>query len=54
MAKWGFTCMDNGQKRQAFTVTAKNRTEAEEKAFKKAKKNARGDIISWNCRLNMA
>lgn len=54
MAKWGFTCIDNGRKRQSFTVTAGSKSEAEKKGFQKAKKAAKGDIITWECRLNMA
>ena len=54
MAKWGFTCTDNGRKKQAFTVTAGNKQTAERKAFQKARKAAKGDIISWSLRLNMA
>ena len=52
MAKWSFRCCDNGGKHQYFTVTAKDKTEAINKAFTKAKKNARGDISpTWECRL---
>lgn len=52
MAKWAFSCSDNGGKKQFFTVTAKSKPEAIEKAFKKARKNAMGDISPhWECRL---
>ena len=54
MAKWNFQCIDNGRKKQAFTVKASSKTEAIEKAFTRAKKNARGDIISWDCKLLQA
>lgn len=54
MAKWGFSCTDNGGKRQGFTVTAKDYHEAIKKAFERARKNAKGDIIHWDCHLNMA
>lgn len=52
MAKWTFRCRDNGGKRQFFTVAAPDKTEAEKKAFKRANKAAKGEIISWECRLN--
>jgi len=51
MAIWQFNCIDNGGKRQAFTVKAKDKTLAIEKAFQKAMKNAKGDITNWNCKL---
>ena len=52
MAKWSFTCCDNSGKRQCFTVSANDKQKAIEKAFQKAKKNARGDISPhWECRL---
>lgn len=51
--KWRFTCMDNGGKRQSFTVKAQTKDEAIRKSFEKAKKNAKGDIMpdSWHCAL---
>lgn len=51
MAKWSFSCNDNGGKKQFFVVSANNKTDAIQKAFKKARKNAAGDIITWNCTL---
>lgn len=51
MAKWTFTCNDNGGRYQAFTVKAATKQEAIFKAMLKAKKAAAGDVISWNCRL---
>lgn len=51
MYKWSFYCIDNGQKRQSFYVKAKDKTEAIKKGLKKAKKNAKGDIYTWECRL---
>ena len=51
MAKWNFTCNDNGGKRQSFTVTASDKQTAINKGFEKARKNANGDINAWNCRL---
>ena len=47
-----FTAHDNGGKRQTFTVKAEDKKEAIEKGFKKARKNAAGDINSWDCRLS--
>ena len=52
MAVWTFRCSDNGGKRQCFDVRANSKPEAIEKAFKKAEKNAKGDIwYSWECVL---
>lgn len=52
MAKWSFSISDNSGKKQFFTVTAKSKQEAIEKAFTKAKKNAKGDLSAhWDCRL---
>lgn len=48
---WTFSAHDNGGKHQVLTVRAKTKTEAIEKGFARAKKNAAGDIISWDCRL---
>ena len=53
MYTFHFTCNDNGGKFQGFTVKAKDKTEAIRKAFKKAEKNAKGDITSWDCRLQL-
>lgn len=53
MYTFHFSCRDNGGKFQAFTVKAKDKTEAIRKGFKKADKNAKGDIISWDCRLQL-
>lgn len=48
-----FSCyfIDNGGKKQFFTVTAKSKPEAIEKAFKKAKKGAAGDFNNWEVKL---
>ena len=54
MAVWTFRCIDNGRKRQFFDVNADNKTEAIDKGFKKANKNAKGDIINWECVLKKA
>lgn len=51
MAKWSFTCIDNGGKRQFFTVTSNSKPDAIDKGWKKARKNAAGDITNWNCTL---
>ena len=51
MAKWSFTCNDNGGKKQFFKVTAGDKTEAIKKGFEKARKNADGDIYKWDCKL---
>ncbi len=49
-----FSCyfIDNSGKRQIFTIKASDKTSAIEKAFKKARKNASGDIISWDVKLS--
>lgn len=49
--KWNFYAIDNSGKRQSFTVSASSKQAAIDKAFKKAIKNANGDITSWDCRL---
>ncbi len=54
MAKWEFSCIDNGGKRQHFTIMAPDYTTAMKEGFKKADKKAKGDIISWECHLNLA
>lgn len=41
MAKWNFSCIDNGGKRQAFTVSASSKQEAEKKSIFKSKKTRR-------------
>ena len=51
MYRWYFECMDNGGKRQFFTVTAKSKPDAIKKGMEKAKKAASGDVTSWSCRL---
>jgi hypothetical protein len=51
MAKWYFSVLDNGGKRQSFTVSAPSKPEAIEKGMKRAKKNAAGDIHTWDCKL---
>jgi hypothetical protein len=54
MAKWSFYAIDNGGKRQFFTVTAKTKPEAIEKGTKRAKRNAAGDLNNWECKLKQA
>jgi hypothetical protein len=50
--KYDFHCIDNGGKRQHFTVTANNQHEAVRKAMIRANKHAKGDIgFSWECKL---
>lgn len=52
MALWSFSCSDNGGKKQFLKVKADSKTEAIQKGFAKAKKNAKGDIgYNWECRL---
>ena len=51
MAKWLYSCIDNGGKRQNIKVNAADKPSAIEKGFQMAKKKAAGDIISWNCSL---
>lgn len=47
-----FRCTDNGGKHQTFTVKAPDKQTAIDRGFKRAKKNAKGDINpSWECRL---
>ena len=50
--KFTFSCIDNSGKHQNFIVTAKNKDQAIAKGFEKARKNAKGDIIRWDCKLN--
>lgn len=47
---FNFRCIDNGGYRQFFKVKAKDKQTAIDKAFKKARKAAKGDITSWECR----
>ena len=51
MATWSFYCSDNGGKKQYLTISAKDKTEVIEKGFTKAKKQAKGDIHNWECKL---
>lgn len=52
MYKWIFNCIDNSGYRQNFPVKASDKTSAIKKGFEKARKNASGDITTWNCKLN--
>ena len=54
MAKWQFTAKDNGGGYQTFTVTADDKTAAINKGFEKARKKAKGDITTWDCKLRIA
>lgn len=49
-----FMCyfIDNSGKHQHFSVKASDKASAIDKAFKKARKNASGDIISWDVKLS--
>lgn len=52
MAKWTFTCRDNGGKFQCLTITATSKQEAILKGIKKAKEKAKGDLSpDWKCTL---
>ena len=54
MAKWNFSCRDNGGRYQHFVVAANSKPEAINKAIQKARKQAAGDITTWNCSLRSA
>ena len=51
MYKFNFSCVDNGGKRQSFTVKANNKMAAIDAGLKRARKNAAGDIYGWTCKL---
>jgi hypothetical protein len=51
MATWRFVCNDNGGKHQTIKVKAPDKTGAISEGFKRAKKQSRGDIIAWECKL---
>ena len=52
MAKWSFNCIDNGGKKQFFTVSAPDKITAIKKGMERAKKHASGDISpTWTCKL---
>lgn len=51
MHKFNCYFIDNGGKKQFFTVKAKTKPDAIEKAFKKAKKGAKGDFNNWEVKL---
>ncbi len=54
MAKWSYFQIDNGGKRQAFTIAAPDKMTAIKKGQEKARKAAKGDVITWECRLSIA
>ena len=54
MATWNFSAIDNGRKRQGFQIKANDKTTAIKKGMEKARKNAKGDIITWDCKLIFA
>ena len=52
MAKWTFSCLDNGGYRQCFDVSANDKTSAIKKGMERAKKKAKGEIgFNWKCSL---
>jgi hypothetical protein len=51
MAIWTYSCIDNGGKRQYFKIKAASKPEAIKKGSTRAKKNADGDVTSWDCYL---
>ena len=53
-AKWLFTCTDNSGKCQHFTVAAPDKITATRKGRERAKRNAAGDVIRWECTLKRA
>lgn len=48
-----FSCIDNGGKHQVVKVKAIDKQEAIQKGFKKAMKKSAGDIIDWECKLDV-
>ena len=48
--KFVFTCRDNGGKYQSFTVSAADKTAAITKGLTRARKNAKGDFNTWDCK----
>ena len=52
MAKWNFNFCDNSGYFKHFYIKAATKQDAIKKGFDKAKKQSRGDIISWNCSLH--
>lgn len=49
---WIFSCIDNGGYHQAFKVLATSKPAAIEAGFMRARKKAKGDIFSWECKLS--
>ena len=54
MAKWHYYAMDNSGKKQYFIVTASSKTDAIKKGGERSRKNAAGDIVTWECKLKQA
>lgn len=54
MATWTFSAHDNSGKHQTFLVKASDKPTAIKKGMDRARKNANGDIIAWDCRLARA
>ena len=50
---WTFVARDNGGGYQVIKVKASSKTQAIDKGMTKAKIKAKGDITTWDCRLNM-
>jgi hypothetical protein len=48
---WQFECIDNGRKRQVFTISAPDKATAINKGFARARKKLKGDIVNWDCKL---
>lgn len=53
MYTWIFTCHDSGGKFQNFKVKATNKNDAIRKGMERATKHAKGDIHTWDCKLNI-
>lgn len=49
--RFTFTCIDNGGFRQCFTIRAMDKKEAITKGLAKARRNAKGDLNNWDCRM---
>ena len=47
-----FTAYDNGGGRQYFKIKAADKLTAIAKGMTRARKNARGDITAWDCKLS--
>ena len=54
MATWNFSYIDNGGKKQSFSVKADDKKTAIDMGFERAKRHAKGDCVSWSCSLRIA